>query len=63
MFKNSSYIYSDLIIAIDTCNINILNCIKKQQESGRIRVLSKSKPYKVGNQLYTLIKYVRNNIN
>ena len=61
MFNKCSYIYSDLIIAIDTCNTQVLNCIKKQNDAGRIRVLSKSKPYRVGNQLYTLIKYVRNN--
>ncbi len=60
MFNKCSYIYSDLVIELDTCNLNVLNCIKKQENAGRIRVLSKSKPYKVGSDFYTNVRYLRN---
>jgi len=60
MFKHVSYIYSDLIIELDTCSQSLLDCIKKQHEAGRIRILKQSKPYKVGSDFYTNIRYVRN---
>ena len=57
MFKECSWIFSDLIIELDTCNKSIIDCFDKQEKQGRIRILKKSKPYKVGKNLYTNIKY------
>ncbi len=60
MFKQVDYIYDDFIKEIDTCSQSLLDCIQKQHEAGRIRVLKQSKPYKVGSDFYTNIRYVRN---
>ena len=60
MLKFCSWIFSDLIIELDTCKQSIIDCVEKQHKNGRIRILKKSKPYKVGKDLYTTIKYVRN---
>ncbi len=62
MFKNvdCNFTNSGLAIVIDTCSQSIIDCVKKQENAGRIRVLKKSKPYKVGKDLYTTIKYIRN---
>ena len=60
MFKEVSYIYDDLIKEIDTCKQSLIDCIQKQHDAGRIRILKKSKPYRVGTQFYTNVRYVRN---